>query len=81
MNIIAELISIPWIICIAFLIAAQVRHSKFIALCGDIMLAVSFGATSAILLYAKSYWVGAAFAFPAIRQIYVLMAPRLRTHG
>jgi hypothetical protein len=79
MSIIAELISVPWIICIAFLIAAQVRHSKLIALCGDIMLAVSFGATSAILIYAKSYWLGGAFAVPAIRQIYVLLAPRFRT--
>jgi len=73
-----EIIWVPWIICVGLLVASQFTGSKSLALWGDIMLAVSFGVTSAILLHARSYWVGGAFAFPAIRQVYVLVVPKLR---
>lgn len=77
MNLI-EIIWIPWIICVGLLVISQFTGSKSLALWGDIMLAVSFGLTSAILLYGRSYWIGGAFAFPAIRQVYLLVVPKLR---
>lgn len=73
-----EIIWVPWIICIGLLGASQFTGNKSFALWGDIMLAVSFGLSSAILLHARSYWIGGAFALPAIRQVYVLLVPRLR---
>jgi hypothetical protein len=78
MNILNELIWIPWIICIGLLIAGQITGSKPLAFWGDIMLVVSFGVTAALLLRARSFWIGAAFAFPAIRQAYVLVVPKFR---
>jgi hypothetical protein len=57
---------------------SMVTSSKSLALCGDIMLVFSFGLTSVALLSAGSFWIGGAFAFPAIRQAYVLVVPRLR---
>jgi hypothetical protein len=81
MSILAEIISAPWVICVVLLIASQLTDNKSVALAGDIMLAVSFGLTSVMLLRAGSIWIGIAFAFPAIRQVYVLVAPWLRRRG
>ena len=78
MSFAAELISVSWICCAGLLISSLLSNNKKLALWGDIMLAVSFGLMSAVLLHARSFWVGSAFAFPAIRQTYVLVAPRLR---
>jgi len=72
------LIAILWIICVASLIAHQFTGKEVFALLGDIMLVISFGLTSLLLLRAGLYWIGAAFAFPAVRQLYVLVTPRLR---
>ncbi len=75
------IVTVSWVLCVALLLASQFTGSKSLGLWGDIMLAISFGITSVMLLRAKSYWVGGAFAFPAVRQVYVLVAPRYRRTG
>jgi hypothetical protein len=39
----------------------------------EVLMAVSFIATTCALFWVKKYWMGAAFAFPALRQSYVLL--------
>src|SRR5665213_380833 len=66
------LLSILWIIAVLLLLSSLVSKNRNVGLWGDVMLAVSFGVSSGMLIHERSYWIGAAFAFPAMRQAYVL---------
>jgi hypothetical protein len=70
------LLSILWIIAALLLLSSLLSKNRNVGLWGDVMLALSFAATSGMLIQARSYWIGAAFAFPAIRQTYVLLKGR-----
>lgn len=64
-----------WVVAILLLLSSLFTRSRSLGLWGDVMLAVSFGVSSAVLIAEKSYWIGGAFAIPAVRQIYVLVKP------
>ncbi len=78
MSVSLILLSLLWIVAVLLLVLSLVRKDKALGFWGDVMLAVSFGVSSGMLIADRSYWIGAAFAFPAVRQIYVLIEPRLR---
>ncbi len=78
MRLLAGILPVPLVVCVTLLFVGVLTRSKSLALWGDIMLAVSFGLTSVVLLYFGSTWIGIAFAFPAIRQAYVLLAPSVK---
>ena len=78
MNASVLILSILWIIAVLLLLSSLVTKNLMVGWWGDIMLAVSFAVSSAMLIQARSYLIGAAFAFPAIRQAYVLVKPSLR---
>jgi hypothetical protein len=71
-------LSICWVLAISLLLASLFLRSKSLGLLGDGMLAISFGFTAFLLVQAKHFWTGAAFAFPALRQAYVLRPARFR---
>jgi hypothetical protein len=75
MKTLAEYLSIPGTICIILEFAAQITRNRYLALWGDVMVAFTFCLIAVLLLYFKSYWMGGAFAFTAIRQTYFLLAP------
>jgi hypothetical protein len=66
-----------WTACVVLLIISLFTRNESTAFWGDLMLALSFGVTSGMLIKGGSLWMGAAFAFPAVKQLYVLAAPRL----
>ena len=80
MSVSLILLSLLWIVAVLLLVLSLVRKNKALGFWDDVMLAVSFGVSSVMLIADRSYWIGAAFAFPAVRQIYVLIAPRLQGH-
>jgi len=80
MTLLEKLLWFPWSICIALLLISEITHSKNIGLWGDVMLSVSFGLSASVFFDTGHTWIGAAFAFPAIRQAYVLTKYFSKTH-
>ena len=72
------LLSILWTVAVLLLLSSLLSKNAKVGWWCDIMLAVSFAVSSGMLIQAGSYWIGAAFAFPAIRQAYVLVKPQPR---
>lgn len=71
--------NIIWIVataCIVFLIIAHFRGSKVWQRGRDILLVISCGLDSSVFFYAHAYWMGAAYAIPALIQAQALIADR-----
>jgi hypothetical protein len=62
------------------LLSSLLNKDRNVGLWGDVMFAVSYAVTSGMLIQARSYWIGIAFAFPAMRQTYVLFKARPWDH-
>jgi hypothetical protein len=62
--------------CIVFLIVAHFRESRTWQRGRDILLVISCGVDSGVFFYTRHYWMGLAYAIPALIQTQALMAAR-----
>jgi hypothetical protein len=80
MSSIAYLIWIPSIACVVLLYLGVFTKHKRYQLAGNILIVVCCGTDSFVFFYTHHIWMGMGFAFPAITQMYALIASRLKSH-
>ena len=81
MELFANLLWLPWTVCVALLLAGFFLKRAGLNFWGDVMLSISFGLSSLAFFILGHIWMGIAFAFPALRQAYVLVAARNYLNG
>jgi hypothetical protein len=75
----SEIISVCTVSCIALLLIAYFTANRRLAILADLVLAMTFGLISGVLLYKAHYWLGGTFAVVALRQFYVIITPLWKT--
>ena len=63
---------------IALLLVYKFTGKKQYAFWGQILLIASFSLIAFVLIQAGAFWVGAAFAFAALAQVYAIATTRIR---